>query len=270
MAEAGGGQHVRNHGNTTSCTLWRIYAVKRGKAVVEKSLKQKLTNFILVAVVLVLFGAVATLYLAQCEAGRCPSPEAFVRSFGPWAPIIYAVVYIASSPVPFLAPALSAAGGLLFGTILGTVYTVVIATVSALVPFTMARRLGREWVESKLKGKKLEAIYEQSAGDRGFVFVLLMRLIPILPWEVQNYVGGLCKVSVLKFILATMLGIIAGTFSLVFLGSSIGDPSAWQFWAVIALKIVTALIPVVAVYLQNRRQKQAVQEQAIAESRNRG
>ena len=223
----------------------------------EKPLKQKLTNLIMLAAVLILFGVIATLYLAQCEAGRCPSPEMFVRSFGPWAPIIYAVLYIASSPVPFVAPALSAAGGLLFGTVLGTVYTIIIATASALVPFAMARRLGREWVASKLKGKKLEAIYEQSAGDKGFVFILLMRLIPVLPWEVQNYVGGLCKVSVVKFVLATMLGIIPGTFSLVFLGSSISDPGAWQFWAAIALKIVTALVPVVAVYIQTRRQKQA-------------
>jgi uncharacterized membrane protein YdjX (TVP38/TMEM64 family) len=162
--------------------------------------------------------------------------------------------------VPFLAIALSAAGGRLFGTTPGTVYTIIIATTSALVPFTMARRLGREWVESKLKGKKLGKIHEQSAGDKGFIFVLLMRLIPILPWEVQNYVGGLSKVSVITFVLATMLGIIPGTFSLVFLGSSIGDPGAWQFWAAIALKVVTALIPVVAVYVQNRRQKQTAAE----------
>jgi len=232
---------------------------------VIKSLKQTLTNILMVAAILILFGAVATLYLAQCEAGRCPDPEAFVRSFGPWAPIIYAVVYIASSPVPFIAVALSAVGGLLFGTIPGTLYTIVVATTSALIPFTMARRLGREWVESKLKGKKLEAIYEQSAGDKGFVFVLLMRLIPVLPWEVQNYVGGLTKVPVVKYILGTMLGIVPGTFSLVFLGSSISDPGAWQFWAAIALKVVTALIPVVAVYIQNRRQKQVAPEQATAE-----
>jgi uncharacterized membrane protein YdjX (TVP38/TMEM64 family) len=232
---------------------------------VKRLSKQTLINIAMVVVILGTMGAVTATYFDRCDAWDCPNVEQFVKSFGPWAPLAYAVLYIASSPVPFLAPPLSAASGLLFGTILGTVYTIILATLSALVPFTMARRLGREWVDSKLKGKKLEAIYEQSAGDRGFAFVLLMRLIPVLPWEVQNYVGGLCKVSVIKFVLATMLGIIPGAFSLVFLGSSIDNPGTWQFWAAIALKIVTALIPVVAVYIQNRRQKQAAPEQAPAE-----
>jgi uncharacterized membrane protein YdjX (TVP38/TMEM64 family) len=231
----------------------------------EKSLKEKLINVAMIAIVLGVFLAVAWVYLLRCEDWNCPTPEQFVRSFGPWAPLVYAVLYIASAPIPFMAPVLSAAGGLLFGAGLGTLYTLVIASISALVPFTMSRRLGREWVESKLKGKRLEAIYEQSAGDQGFVFVLLMRLIPVLPWEVQNYVGGLSKVSVLTFILATMVGIIPGTFSLAFLGSAITNPGAWQFWAAIALKIVTALVPVVAVYIQNRKKSKLAAEQAPAE-----
>jgi uncharacterized membrane protein YdjX (TVP38/TMEM64 family) len=232
----------------------------------EKSLKEKLVNVAMIAVVLGVFLAVAWVYLLRCEDWNCPTPEQFVRSFGPWAPLVYAVLYIASAPIPFMAPVLSAAGGLLFGAGLGTLYTLVIATISALVPFTMARRLGREWVESKLKGKRLKAIYEQSAGDKGFVFVLLMRLIPILPWEVQNYVGGLGKVSVVQFVLATMLGIIPGTFSLAFLGAAITNPGAWQFWAAIALKIVTALIPVIAVYLQSRKKAQSAAEQVSVET----
>ena len=125
----------------------------------KKPSKQTLTNIAMVVVVLGILGAVAATYLSRCDAWDCPNVEQFVKSFGPWAPLAYAVLYIAGSPVPFLAPVLSAAGGLLFGTIWGTVYTIIVATISALVPFTMARRLGREWVESKLKGKKLEAIY---------------------------------------------------------------------------------------------------------------
>jgi uncharacterized membrane protein YdjX (TVP38/TMEM64 family) len=119
----------------------------------------------------------------------------------------------------------------------------------------MARRLGRDWAESKLEGKKLDKIYQQSEGGKGFTFVLLMRLIPVLPWEVQNYVGGLTKVSPLIFIAGTMLGIIPGSFSLAFLGAAATDPSSWQFFAAVALKIVTALVPVVAIYVRSRRGK---------------
>lgn len=219
-------------------------------------LRQRWINIGLVVAVLGTFGVMAAYYFSRCDAYDCPSVEQFVRGFGSWGPLAFGLIYIISSPVPFLAPVLSAAGGLLFGTVLGTLYTLAVATLSSLVPFSLARRLGREWVESKLKGRRLADIYEQSGGRTGFLFILLMRLIPILPWEVQNYVAGLSKVSLPPFLLATLLGIVPGTFSLVFLGAAVRDPTSWRFYAAIGLKIVTALIPVVAIFIRSRRGRQ--------------
>ena len=90
--------------------------------------------------------------------------EAFVRSFGVWAPLAYAVIYIACSPIPLLAPTFTAVAGLLFGAVNGTLAILIIAPLSALVPYSLSRRLGRDWVETKLKGKKLDNIYQQSEG----------------------------------------------------------------------------------------------------------
>ena len=132
---------------------------------------------------------------------------------------------------------------------------VIIATVSALVPFTIARRLGREWVESKLKGKRLDEIYKQSSGSNGFMFVLLMRLIPVIPWEIQNYIAGLSKVPVPTFLAATMIGIIPITGSLAFLGASAQDPGSWQFYVAIGINAISILIPVIVVYVRNRKTK---------------
>ncbi|MDY7077672.1 MAG: TVP38/TMEM64 family protein [Chloroflexota bacterium] len=206
-------------------------------------------------VVLSIVGA-TLYYFYQCdEEGVCPTIAEFVDGFGPWAPLVFAALYVVTSPIPFLAPVLSAVAGVLFGTLLGTAYTVGVASLSALVPFTLARRLGREWVESRLKGRRLNEIYQQSSGGQGFWFVLLMRAVPILPWEVQNYVGGLTKVSVPAFLLATILGIIPGSFSLVFLGASVADPTPLQLFIAIALKVATALVPVIAIYIRNRRSK---------------
>lgn len=209
----------------------------------------------LVVVIVGVFAATAWYYFSMYDQFNRRNLEAFIGGFGPWAPLAYAAIYVISAPIPFLAPVLSAVGGLLFGIVWGTCLVLIVATGSAFVPFYMARRLGRDWVESKLEGKRLDEIYQQSAGGGGFVFVMLMRLIPLLPWEVQNYVAGLTKVSPLIFIAGTMLGIIPGSFSLVFLGAAATDPTSWQFVAAVALKIVTALIPVVAIYVRSRRSK---------------
>ena len=221
---------------------------------------RKWLHIILVVIIFTIFAVGARYYFSLYDEFNRENLHAFIQGFGPWAPLAYAAIYIISSPIPFLAPVISAVGGFIFGLVWGTVAVLVIATLSALVPFTMARQLGREWVEGKLKGNaRFEEIYQQSQGGGGFVFILLLRLVPALPWEVQNYVAGLTKVSIPVFISGTIAGIIPGSFSLVFLGSAATDPMSWQFVAAIALKIATALIPLIYLGLKNRRKKRAEQ-----------
>ena len=144
--------------------------------------EQKHRKWIHIPLVIVIFGlfaATAWAYFSQYDTFTRENLRAFIGGFGAWAPVVYAVIYVVSAPIPFLAPVLSAVGGLLFGTLWGTVLVLVIASVSALVPFSMARNLGREWVESKLQGKKMAEIYKQSQGGKGFTFVVLLRLIPL-------------------------------------------------------------------------------------------
>ena len=224
--------------------------------------KQKRINLIMISVVVLSVGGIATTYLLQCNGGVCPSVEQFVRSFGVWAPVIFGLTYFASSPIPMVAPVLSAAGGLVFGPVLGTALVLLFATGSSLIPFFLARRLGSEWVTSKLKGKNVSNLYEKSEGSGGFLFVLLMRLIPVLPWEIQNYVGGLSKVKVPTFMLATLVGILPGSFSLVLLGSAISDPTSWKFYFAIGMNVVIALIPTLYLYFKRRKEKQQEGEQA--------
>jgi uncharacterized membrane protein YdjX (TVP38/TMEM64 family) len=222
----------------------------------EESKHRKWVHIPLIIVIFGVFALTAWYFFSLYDEFSRENLEHFIRGFGPWAPLAYAALYVISAPIPFLAPVLSAVGGLLFGVVWGTVLVMVVATGSAFVPFYMARQLGREWVESKLEGKRLDEIYQQSEGGKGFAFIMLMRLIPVLPWELQNYVAGLTKVSPPTFIAGTMIGIIPGSFSLVFLGAAATDPTSWQFFAAIALKIITALIPVVAIYVRSRRGKQ--------------
>jgi len=209
----------------------------------------------LMVIVFGLFAAMAWYYFSQYDRFNRQNLEAFISGFGAWAPLVFAVIYTVRAPIPMIAPVLSAAGGLLFGTLWGTLLVIGVATFSACIPFYMARTLGRDWVESKIEGKKLERVYQRSEGAAGFTFIMLMRLIPVLPWEVQNYAAGLTQVALPTFAAGTVIGILPGSFSLVFLGASATDPTSWQFFAAIGLKVLTALIPIVAIAIRNRRNK---------------
>jgi uncharacterized membrane protein YdjX (TVP38/TMEM64 family) len=215
----------------------------------------KLLQVGLLILILGVFGLAAWYYFTLYDRFNVDNLHSFISGFGVWAPAAFILIYIISAPVPFMAPIISAVAGLLFGTLPGTLLAMFAATTSAFIPFYLARSLGRDWVEKRIKGEKLQEAYEKSEGKGGFMFVLLMRLIPVLPWEVQNYVAGLTKVRIPVFIVGTLIGIIPGTFSLAFLGDAIQDPTSWEFFAALGLKIVTALIPAIYLFFKNRQNK---------------
>ena len=212
----------------------------------------KYVGGILAIVVLV---SVIAFYLTRYNQLSIENIRDFIDSFGIWAPLVYGVIYITASPIPFVATVLSTTGGVLFGPVRGTLYTVVIASLSALVPFTLARHLGQVWVAAKLKGKKLENLLLQTPQQYGFILVLLTRLIPVLPWEIQNYVLGLTSVSIKDFFLGTLLGTIPGTFSLVYLGDSLINLSTSRLWVALGLNVATLLVPAVVLLSRNLRKK---------------
>lgn len=214
-----------------------------------------------IALVLLIFGIVAATawyYFSNYDRFNSENVQAFIRGFGAWAPIVFGALYVVSAPIPFASMVMSPLGGLLFGAFWGALLVVGVATLSSLIPFALSRVLGQEWVASKLKGKKLDDIYQRSKGQGGFLFILMMRLIPVLPWEVQNYVAGLTKVSIPVYIIATALGIIPGSLGLVLLGDAIDDPTSWKFIVAIALNaIVMVGAPLIATTIRRRKAQQA-------------
>jgi uncharacterized membrane protein YdjX (TVP38/TMEM64 family) len=219
---------------------------------------RKWLQILLVIVIFGIVAATAWYYFSLYDRFNSENVQAFVHGFGAWAPIVFSALYVVSAPIPFVTLIMSPIGGLLFGAFRGALLVVGIATLSSLIPFTLSRVLGQEWVASKLKGKKLDDIYQRSEGRGGFLFILMMRLIPVVPWEVQNYIAGLTKVSVPVYIIGTMLGIIPGSLGLVLLGDAIDDPTSWKFIVAIALNAVVMVgAPLVATVIRRRKSRQA-------------
>jgi hypothetical protein len=112
-----------------------------------------------------------------------------LRSLGIWAPIGFVVIY-ATGTVLFLSGALlSLAGGALFGPIWGTVWNLLGATLGATVAFLLARGIAGAWVTRRLGGRLRRLVDGVSA--EGWRFVALMRLVPLVPFNLLNYALGL-------------------------------------------------------------------------------
>ena len=111
--------------------------------------------------------------------------------------------------------------GFLFGPILGSLYSIIAASVSAtaafmLVRFSFGNKLKRRahgWVSMLEKGFKRDAFY----------YLLFLRLIPIFPFWVINIVPALLRMDIRQYMLATTIGVIPGSVVYVFVGNGLGD-----------------------------------------------
>jgi uncharacterized membrane protein YdjX (TVP38/TMEM64 family) len=141
------------------------------------------------------------------------------------------------------------AGGFLFGSFLGTLYTNIAATSGATLAFLSARYLLRDWVERKF-GDRLGPIQEGFAKN-AFSYLITLRLVPVFPFFLVNLVSGLTRVRLGTFVLATSIGIIPGSFVYANAGRQLGtinslsEIASPRVLGAFALLGLLALVPIV-------------------------
>lgn len=176
----------------------------------------------------------------------------YVNSFGVLAPIIYIVLFstlpIAFFPVPILA----FAGGISFGLIEGTIYTMIGALTNSLLMFFLARIVARELVIEYLRKrlpKKWFDLFNNSGRKKGLYIIFIMRLIPLVPYNMINYLAGLTEIKLKDYIIATALGILPGTLIFLNIGDKLIDIKSPEF--IISIILLGVLI-VVSMFFAKR------------------
>lgn len=160
--------------------------------------------------------------------------DAIDRS-GPFGPAVFVAAYALLTVALFPGSVVSAIAGLLFGPVLGTILTVIGATIGSTGSFLIGRRLGRSSVERLVGGGV--ARVDDFIADRPLRSMLALRLTPIFPFGLVNYAAGLTRVPLRDYVVGTAIGIIPGTFAFVALGSSLEDPGSPRFLASVAFLI---------------------------------
>lgn len=165
-----------------------------------------------------------------------------VEQFGVYAPAAGIVAYALFSVLLVPGSLLSVAAGYVFGPFIGTVVTVVGGLIGATLSFAVTRTVAREPVR-RLTGDRRERFdaWLERHGAMTFAYV---RLVPGVPYQLVNYVGGLTSVSTRQYIAGTALGLIPGGFAYAALGGTIDDPTSPGFiGAVLLLLTVLAVGP---------------------------
>lgn len=126
--------------------------------------------------------------------------------------LIYLVVAIVGSSVlalPGVTFAILSTG--MFGPLLGSVYCLVGTTLGATVSFLLSRYLLKDTVEDLVvKNERLYDILFKLDSEREVLILMITRLLPIFPFNLQNFAYGITNISIVKYIVCTFIFMIPG------------------------------------------------------------
>lgn len=142
------------------------------------------------------------------------------------ASVAYVVAYILATVLMIPGSIITLAGGYVFGVIYGSVLVSIASCTGALIAFLLGRTVLRSWVETQADKMPRFKAFDKALERKGFFLVLLVRLSPIFPFNLLNYMLGLSGVSVKNFLIASWLGMLPGTVAYVYLGSVSRDLAA--------------------------------------------
>lgn len=156
---------------------------------------------------------------------------------------------------------LSIGAGFVFDWHLGTVAVLLGATVGQTIAFLEGRYFLRDWIAEKTQHFKTWQAIEAAVQEEGWKIVGLLRLAPVIPYNVLNPALGLTAVKFWDYTIASAVAIIPGTVLYVYLGSLASDFSeitggdaikGTTLWLAIASGVVIILVVVLITYYAKR------------------
>ncbi len=146
-----------------------------------------------------------------------------IESYGALAPAVYIAGYVLA--VVFFVPGLpiTVLGGVAFGPLWGTFYVWIAATIGAALAFLAARYGVRSTVERWVQASPRIARMDGQVAEHGWRIVMLTRLVPIFPFNLQNYAYGITRIGFWRYAITSSICMLPGTAAFTFAGGALGD-----------------------------------------------
>lgn len=136
-----------------------------------------------------------------------------------WAPLVVMAAYTPACLVMFPRPLITLAAVIAFGPWLGFCYSLTGIVMSAIVTYSIGRRMRRDTVR-RLAGPKLDRMIEVLK-KFGLLAMTLLRLVPIAPFAVESIVAGAIHMRLRDVVLGTAIGLVPGTLATTVFGDAI-------------------------------------------------
>jgi uncharacterized membrane protein YdjX (TVP38/TMEM64 family) len=193
-----------------------------------------------------------------------------VAHMGAWGILLFIVTYIGAAVT--LAPAflLTFAAGAIFGLWRGTLIVYVSALLGSVAVYGLAAPLAHGRIMRRLeRDARVSAIRRAVVGDALWVMFLL-RLSPLVPYNLLNYALSLSGVRFKDFVLASV-GMLPAIVMYAYYGKVVGDvaklaagvspPRGIEYWALVGIGLVATIW---ATHIITRAARRAMEQQRIA------
>ena len=189
--------------------------------------------------------AAALLYVKVFSDVTVEEMETWIRQCGIWAPLVFIACFAVLPALMFPGLVLAITGGLLFGLGWGTVYSLIGSFFNMALMFWIARYLGRDAV-TQYVSTHLSLVWKrrlsQADGRQAYLLLLVLRLLPTVPYILLNYVYGLTEMSFWPYMLISMIGIIPGTVVYINMGDKAANWKSPAFWVAVGLLLLLAIV----------------------------
>ncbi len=149
----------------------------------------------------------------------------WIQGAGALGVVVYALAYVLATLFLLPGSILTAGAGFAYGPVWGTLLVSPVSVLAATLAFVLGRTLARNWVSRRLEQQPRFAAITEAIGQSGFKVVFLLRLSPLFPFNLLNYALGLTPMRLRDYVIASLLGMLPGTFLYVYLGSLVTNAS---------------------------------------------
>jgi len=205
---------------------------------------------------IVLIGIVIALFLTM----KVLPVQQWLRNFNDWVGrmgvvgiFIFIIVYAVATVLLAPGSVLTIGAGFTFGLWKGFLAVSGGSTLGAALAFLVARFIARERVAViAQRNEKFRAI-DSAIGKQGAKLIFLLRLSPVIPFNLSNYLYGLTGVKFWPYVLASWIGMMPGTFLYVYIGTAgkaavsaaAGGEAVqrgWQYWTFMTVGLAATII----------------------------
>ncbi len=186
--------------------------------------------------------------------------QQWLRDFNEWVGqmgvvgiLIFIIVYAVATVLLAPGSILTIGAGFAFGLWTGFVAVSAGSTLGAALAFLVARFVARDKIERMAQPNEKFRRIDNAIGKQGAKLILLLRLSPIIPFNLSNYFYGLTAVKFWPYVVASWIGMIPGTFLYVYIGTA-GKAAAsaaaggqamqhsWQYWIFVGVGLAATIV----------------------------